>query len=257
MIPWLAGKRFRGSVRAAKLLRSVATAKGLRMCGGKHLKQMERPCIIALHPHGRYPMNLFPWFAKHFDVFDKVSVAQSSLGKFVPTVGYVTMCCQVIDVARHAIIRELAQKGRHVALFPGGAREMVHANKSPNNAIVLVRHSGFLRLAHAFDGSRPAVIPCFLFDERDAYFNPLAHADAILFKATGVNIPCWWPSPQSAKTANNVMVLGGGVSPEDYETLDEFCTAYFTALEDLFEFHKKKIPRYANLNIEWIETPRS
>jgi len=245
------------------LLRSVATAKRLRVQdseeedGSSAFVRLRKrdPCIVALHPHGRYPMNLFPWLASRSDLFGNLVVAQSSLGKYVPTVGLVTMVCSVVDVTRAAIMTAL-EKRKHVALFPGGAREMVLCQPF-SKTIPLVKHEGFLRLAYNAEGRRPEVVPCFLFGMHDAYQNPLARLDASLFNRTGINLPLWLPTRAAASTGDKVMVFGSAVDPYSYSSEEAFTAAYWASLEKAFESNKSRFPLYVSRSIQWVEVSES
>ena len=266
LLPWLSGSRMSRWQWSEDLLRSVAATKSLCVHDGvKHNSPRQRnqpaisalvgtrPCLVALHPHGRYPMNIFPWLASRPDLFGKLVVAQSSIGKFVPTVGFVTMLCRVIEVTRKEICRALAQ-GQHVALFPGGAREMVLCQPF-DEVIPLVKRVGFLRIAYAANGPQPLVIPCFLFGMHDAFFNPLSGLDALLFKWTGANLPLWLPTRSASSITSKAMAFGTPLDPAGYTTQEAFIEAYYTSVQQLFEVHKQRYPEYASRTIRWIEEP--
>ena len=238
--------------RGVAALLAVATSKKLAVSHPHDsLDAAKTPCIYGFHPHGRYPMLIFPWLESRPDLFGKLSLAQSSLGKYVPTVGFVTSLCCVIDVARGAILKTLDQ-GRHVGLFPGGAREMVCCEPF-SSSIPLVKHDGFLRLARAraSKGEPTNVVPCFLFGLHDSYRNPLARLDALLFNATGVNLPLWMPT--SANGGPFWMVCGAAIDPLEFSSNQDFADAYYTSLEALFDAHKGQLPAYAARSIEFVE----
>uniref|UniRef100_A0A7S4ASW0 diacylglycerol O-acyltransferase n=1 Tax=Pseudo-nitzschia australis TaxID=44445 RepID=A0A7S4ASW0_9STRA len=254
-----------GSLRSKwwiDILRNLAKTKGF--CVDNKADVPEKPCILGIHPHGKYPMSIFPTFESRPDLFgNNFVMAQSSLGKFIPTVGWTTaLCGNVIDATKKQISRALGT-GKHVGLMPGGAREMVHCQPFSEN-IPLVKRTGFLRLAHrlATEGNPTclqtscAVVPCFVFGLHDSFTNPLAAIDAKLYKNTGVNIPLWLPT-SSKDSFGTHMVIGKGIDPGEFESVEDFANAYYCALEDLFETHKGRFVGYKTRRLEWITPTES
>ena len=215
----------------------------------------QTPCIYGFHPHGRYPMLIFPWLENHPE-FHQLKVAQSSLGKAVPTVGYVTaLTGRVVDATRRAITKTL-EDAWHVGVFPGGAREMVLCEPYARS-IPLVKHAGFLRLARqrVTDGQPTKVVPVFIFGMHDSYHNPLARLDAALFDLTGVNLPLWLPT--AACGGPYWMVCGAALDPLDFSTEESLVDAYYEAVFGLFNAHKSSMPAYVDRTIEFIEVDKS
>ena len=230
------------------------------------IKKVGKPTfLMGIHPHGRYPMDIIPWLESMkskvknerssqdycwFSSLSDISLAQSSLGKFVPTVGYATILSDVIDVTRDNILHEL-QNHKSVALFPGGAREMTLCHPS-SQLIPLVKRSGFLRLAW---GANVKVIPCFLFGMHDSYFCPLARLGKKLFDLACMNIPLWLPT-RSSMVANKQksMVIGAPLDPTTFSSLEKFIDVYHSELESLFEKHKYRHAAYTTRNIIFIDT---
>lgn len=238
-----------------QVLRNLAKTKGFVVDKDAKMPD-ERPCILGIHPHGKCPMSILPTLETRSDLFENLVFAQSSLGKFVPTIGWTTAFSgNVIDVTRKQISVALSS-GKHVGLMPGGAREMVHCQPF-SETIPLVKHTGFLRLAHRLargvdmgDHKTPCVVvPCFVFGLHDSFMNPLATLDAKLYESTGLNIPLWIPTSANKGTHT---VIGEAIDPCDFETVDDFATAYFNALEALFETNKKNFSAYKGRTLEWI-----
>lgn len=256
-VPVLLGTRFAQSNFFGSLLSTVSNRKKLCVSMDKpyisHILNGETPCILGLHPHGRYPMNVLPWFASRPDLFRNTTLAQSSLGKFIPTIGWVTMFCSVIDVDKVSIQKSLLE-GRNVSLFPGGAREMVYCRPG-DKQIPIIKRTGFLRLAYSSPCSewRPVVIPCYMFGMHDAFFNPLAIIDKALFYATGANIPLWLPTLSSASSNGQMMVFGEPVNPSDYKTQEDFNNAYYLSLESAFNENKSRFPQYAKRTLHFVD----
>merc|ERR1712232_87598 len=217
------------------------------------------PCIFGLHPHGRAPMGIIPWLASRPDIFEDIVVAQSSLGKAVPMVGFVTMFSRVIDATRCII--DTLRKNKKVAIFPGGAKEMTLCEPY-SQEIPIVQQTGFLRLAReqAIEMQKagktgPVVVPCFLFGMHDWYSQFLAKFDKRLYAATGLNVPFWWPL-QAGSQAQKLMVVGEHLDPAAYSSEEELAEAYYGKVQQLFEMYKSDLPAYAHRNIKWIPVPK-
>lgn len=256
-------------------MRRIAKVKRFTIQSDAKLPE-ERPCILGIHPHGKYPMSLFPAFETRPDLFatSKFVMAQSSLGKYVPTVGWVTMLCgRAIDASRKQISQALAS-GKHVGLMPGGAREMVLCEPF-SETIPLVRHTSFLRLVHNLatdcgvhhtrmtdgDGNAPyrccaVVVPCFVFGIYDSFTNPLAQFDAALYRNTGLNLPLWLPAVGRGKSSDRgtCMVVGEAIDPRDFDNPEDFASQYYASLETLFKTNKRRFGAYKDRRLEWIPT---
>ena len=84
------------------------------------------PTMYGLHPHNKYPLSILPLLASDSARFSKTVLAQSSLSKAVPSVGWVNYFSgRVIDVTKGQLLKNLTVAKKSVALFPGGAREMI------------------------------------------------------------------------------------------------------------------------------------
>ena len=222
--------------------------------------------VLGMHPHGKYPANIVPWLEelKHtstktekFEQLENVKLAQSSLGKFIPTVSYPTTAYGAIDVTRKSICAALA-RNESVALFPGGAREMTFCQPFAK-VMKLMKRSGFLRLAwkqvHEEDKDLK-VLPVFLFGMNDAYFNPLDTLDQFLFNKTGINIPLWLPTKITDFHSDNVMVIGRALDPKDYKDPSALVSAYYTELQSIFDANKHKCPAYKDRSIVMVAEAR-
>mmetsp|Transcript_59669 Transcript_59669/g.168125 ORF Transcript_59669/g.168125 Transcript_59669/m.168125 type:complete len:692 (+) Transcript_59669:32-2107(+) len=255
LVPALAGERLKNSSRWARALQSIARAKKLRVVapdGG-----LPDSCIIGLHPHGRYPIDVFPWLASRPDVFGDAVVAHSPFDKFVPSLGCITALSDAIDATQDDI-RAAIEAGRQVALFPGGAGEMALCTPF-EGTLPLVRHTGFLRVARAQGSERnarglagPMVVPCFVFGMHDEFCHLLPRLDRLLFQWIGVRLPLWWPSGSRGRN-DKLMVLGEPLDPTAYDSDAELTAAYCGRVLELFEKHKTSVPGYAQRRIEWLD----
>ena len=100
----------------------VAKTKGFRVQDDAQLPQ-DKPCILGIHPHGKYPMSIFSSFETRPEIFADFVMAQSSLGKYIPSVGWIAMFFgRAIDATKDSISNAIAS-GKRVGLMPGGARE--------------------------------------------------------------------------------------------------------------------------------------
>ncbi|GMI28856.1 hypothetical protein TeGR_g3547, partial [Tetraparma gracilis] len=192
-------------------------------------------------------MAVFPALLSHRALLPNLKVAQSSLGKWVPTVGWTTFLAgNVVDVTRASIEREL-DRSNDIALFPGGAREMIECE--PESASIrLVKHSGFLRLARA-RGTR--VVPTFWFGMNDSHVSWIPTWDAWMYKRTGASIPFWVP----AADRGIVGVFGHDIDTSEFASDADLARYYFEAVEDLFNHYKKEVggEHYAGRKIVWVE----
>ena len=254
-----------GSRRSAlwtSLMKRVAKRKGYRFSDS--IRRLPHPavnpCIMGFHPHGKYPMSLFPAFETRPIQFSETGfvMAQSSLGKFVPTVGFVTaLCGRVIDATKKNICAALERK-QHVGIIPGGAREMTLCAPGKKE-IDLVKHTGFLRLAYAQAKSTsqrrgsPCVVPCFAFGMQDAYVNPLSSVDEKLYLRTGVNLPLWLPSRNGGGIC---IVVANALDPHSFSSLDAFVRAYYASLAQLFEANKGRFAGYKDRSINFVSVSR-
>ena len=244
-------------------LQRVARDKALNISGSPEAENAlcsSRPCIMPLYPHGRYPMDIFPLVnSQSHAQFKNLVIAQSSLGKFVPSVGLTTMFCPVIDVTRKSILEALVQ-GKDVALFPGGAKEMVLCYPF-DDRISLVKRRGFLHLVYStsttIDSGRsvPLVIPTFIFGMNDAFFNPLSWFDEMLHDKIGINLPLWLPTTLfTCGVKASTLVQGDPLDARNYDSEEAFYVAFYNSVEKLFETHKHDYPMYKGRHIQWIET---
>lgn len=240
-----------------------STKEGGSRSGATNEEKEKDVFIIGMHPHGKYPANIIPWIEelKHassktekFAPLENMKLAQSSLGKFIPTIAYPTSISGVIDVTRKSICATLA-RNESVALFPGGAREMTLCQPYTKQ-IKLMKRSGFLRLAwnQVHNAEKDLeVLPVFLFGMNDAYFNPLDTLDQLLFNMIGINIPLWLPTTLTDFQSDNVMVIGRALNPKDYKNTSALVSAYYTELQSIFDSNKHKYPAYKDRSIEMVE----
>ena len=124
-------------------------------------------------------------------IFENVVVAQSSQGKFVPSISFLThLMNKTINASRKDIERALGE-GHDVGIFPGGAREMVVC-KCNEDRINLVRHGGFLKIARA-EGTE--VVPTFIFNITDSYNGGCGGGkiERYLYDNWHILVPFWWP----------------------------------------------------------------
>ena len=145
MLPWLVGTN-RASSKISLLLQIVGNVKSLRV--EPHPKAEDalahpRTCLVGMHSHGHCPLIILPWMASRPDLFSNLALAQSSRGKFVPSIGLPTTLssCKTIDVTKKDITTNI-QEGHYIALFPGGSRGMIECNPD----ICIIRHSNVIRL---------------------------------------------------------------------------------------------------------------
>ena len=187
-------------------------------------------------------------------------MAQSSIGKFVPTVGYTTMLAgRVIDATLKEITKSL-KEGKHVGIIPGGAREMTLC--SPGEAVIsLVPHTGFLRVVweefQQGEGScSSSVVPAFVFGMHDSYWTPFSGIDRALYEATGLNIPLWLPTWDTILGEGTCLVVRKNpLYPRNYPNLDDFVAGYFDVLEELFYEHRSLFPAYKNRELSFVFKP--
>ncbi|GMH67483.1 hypothetical protein TrLO_g1644 [Triparma laevis f. longispina] len=196
--------------------------------------------LFGFHPHGKCPLEVFPLLASAPETFGNMYLAQSSLGKAVPTVGYTTALFGNVIDATKAAITSTVEAGGDVGIFPGGVKEMILCVPG-SDEIPIVRHAGFLRLAASL--GRP-IRPSFIFGMNDAYENPFPKIDSAVYKMTGAAIP-WW-SCSNKKGGDDErdgprMVVGKRLRCYEGETEAEFTDRYYAALDYLFESHKNTI----------------
>lgn len=241
---------------------SLAKTKQYRVQENAKLPQ-DRPCILGIHPHGKYPMSIFPSFETRPDLFTNFVMAQSSIGKFVPPVGWTAILYgRTIDATKDCISNAI-MSGKHVGLMPGGAQEMVHC-KPFSKTIWLVKHSGFLKLTFDLsknnnegvtdggNGNTPCVVvPSYVFGLHDSFKNPLSRIDGMLYNSTGMNIPLWLPNMEGVNRGT-YMVIGKPIDPCNFANVDDFIHAYYSSLEGLFEANKGGFPGYKDRQLEWV-----
>jgi len=150
------------------------------------------PTIYGFHPHSKYPMGIFLLLSGSDtdSSLQDVTVAQSSLGKFIPTIALVTaLYGEVIDATKGEI-KGILKRGKDVGLFPGGQREMIYC-KPGSNVIPIVKHIGFLRVAME-EGS--TVTPTFTFGFNNSFTSIGNEFDMWCFEKLGSNLPFWMPT---------------------------------------------------------------
>jgi hypothetical protein len=151
-----------------------------------------------------------------------VTVAQSSLGKFIPTIAFVTsLYGKVIDVTKGEINTAL-KMGRDVGLFPGGHREMLYCRPwSPT--VPIVKHVGFLKLAM---DQRASVTPTFTFGFNNSYWSLGNKFDTWCYENLGCSLPFWFPtSIWGGEPAR--MVVGREIDSAKFKSVEEFSAVYF------------------------------
>ncbi|GMH59328.1 hypothetical protein TrST_g14312 [Triparma strigata] len=208
--------------------------------------------LFGFHPHGKCPLEVFPLLASSPETFENMHLAQSSLGKGVPTVGYTTaLFGNVIDATRAAITKSV-KSGGDVGIFPGGVKEMILCVPG-SDEIPIVRHAGFLRLAAALECP---IRPSFIFGMNDSYESPFPKIDEAVYRATGAAFPWWYCSSKGEDQGQGPrMVVGKKLRHFEGETEEEFTDRYYAAVNNLFESHKLKIgkDRYKAKRLVFID----
>lgn len=223
-------------VRNLEVIRETSTQP-------KHCK----PAVFSLHPHGRFPLDVYAYFASDL-YLSSVKIASASQGKFFPTIA-LTMALygKTLDVTKSELIKEL-EHNRHVAIFPGGAKEMHECNPF-GSEIRLVQHNGFLRLARA---SGAQVIPCFLFGVNEDYFSPFQKLQRTLYNFSKMSFPLWFPTSIMTEIGTNGLVTGNPIETSRFTTDGALITHYWSELQNLFENHKDKFKGYKYKTIRVI-----
>ncbi|GMH56442.1 hypothetical protein TrRE_jg952 [Triparma retinervis] len=261
--PALAPRSFSSALhkllRSPKIWNTIAKDKNIQILVPPPLEQSRDavsmadhiPRVYGLHPHNKYPMNIFPGILSSTDKLPNLKVAQSSLGKWVPTVGWTTWFAgNVVDVTKKAIERELL-KHNDIALFPGGAREMIVCEPDSDN-ICMVKHAGFLRLARA---NGAIVVPTFWFGMNDSHVSIFGKFDSTMYKKTGASIPLWLPNLRYSADSGVIGVVGPDIDTHEFTSDLDLEMFYFDILEELFEKYKVSVggKRYANRTLKWVE----
>jgi len=122
--------------------------------------------MFACHPHGLIPFGWMCIFQSQFA--NSPLVAGASIIFRLPVMRDMTLWAGGINATDSAISNAF-QKGRSVALFPGGVREMM-LSKPGNDVCIVNKSRGFARLAieHQVD-----IVPVFSFSEQNVYAQQL------------------------------------------------------------------------------------
>jgi len=225
------------------ILKNVARVRGLKTWRETIVQpKKSNAAIYAIHPHGRYPLDIYPLMASDIDL-EHVKIASASQGKYFPTLGLVmALYGNTLGVSRTELGNALSRKD-HIAIFPGGAKEM-HECSDPNK-IRLVQHHGFLHLAYELDA---IVVPCFVFGFNESYMSILHTCQKILYRFTKLNFPIWFPRLQTINGCRNrvLMVVGTPINPKQFKTNQALIDYYWKEVGNLFERHKHRYPDYTD-----------
>ena len=184
------------------------------------------PTIYGFHPHSKYPMGVFLLLSLGDDAkiggLKDVTVAQSSLGKFIPTISFVTsLYGKVIDVTKGEINATL-KRGKDVGLFPGGHREMLYC-RPWSSTVPIVKHVGFLKLAM---DQRASVTPTFTFGFNNSYWSAGNAIDMWCYENLGCSLPFWVPTGLWGGEPAR-MVVGQEIDSAKFKSVENFAAAYF------------------------------
>lgn len=214
----------------------------------------QTPSIYGFHPHNKYPANIFPLLMSSNFFKEHIVVAQSSLGKFIPSVSYIAYAFGCIcDVTKKEISSILRKQTKSVGLFPGGHREMVLL-RPDTLKIPVIQHSGFLKLAKT---NGTTVTPTFIFGFTDSYDTLLQKLDTWLYERMSFSLPTFIPTKRVNEPT--VMVVGEPIDLTSFNEheIDGMSSTYYNALNDLFEKHKGKFEGYKGRSLKFLLPPNS
>lgn len=202
--------------------------------------------MLAYHPHGMICLG-FSWNGVH-------APERELRGRFtwlvvdvllrLPFFGLVCRWCANIRGASRESMTALMERGRNVALLPGGFEEATICARGADRVWVRSR-KGFVKFALRY-GYR--VHPVYSFGEADGY-SCLTLATRLRlwlcrFKVPAVAFFGWAPCPIFPRPSAEVVTVVGRalvfptIANPSAGELDEWHARYVTALEDLFDRHK-------------------
>lgn len=209
------------------------------------------PILYQFPLQSQFPIDIFLLLASD-PHYDNLSMAQSSLGKFIPTISFPTFLFgNVIDATRRSMESAMVRKNRDIGLFPGGAREMVECQPNSNNrsskTITLVKHGGFLKIARALG---VFVTPTFIFNFSDAYFSPFSKLERWMYEKFKFTLPLFFSTEiTSVSRRPAAMHVGAKIDTSLYTSDRALLNDYYMAVKEIFEKHKGEYPGYEEREI--------
>ena len=229
------------------VLSAIAKAKNLHVRRKGIPAKKIKSALYGLHPHGRFPLDIYPYFASDVDLHS-VKIASASEGKYFPTIACgMSLYGKTLDANKSVLIKEL-ERNSHIAIFPGGAKEM-HECNTYGNEIFIVQHNGFLRLARATNSQ---VIPCFLFGMNESYFSPFQKFQRSLYKNTKVSLPIWFPAALFPQKGEGGMVVGSSIETSVFKSDEELIEHYWQQLQNLFDEYKGYYKGYQTKTLNMV-----
>lgn len=219
----------------------------LHMNKALHDRPVERPVVLALHPHG-----IASDFRPLIDglLYEalpgrEMLCLSASVLFCIPVVRELALWTRCID-ARKSVAAGALKRGRSLLVIPGGEVEQIQTVKG-HEQVVLARRMGFVKLALE---TGAALVPSYVFGCVDLYdtYSALYAPREWLRKKFGICIPLYRGSIGFlAKRVPLNIVVGDPLEfscaepgkPSDSEVTAAHA-AYVAALRELFDAHKAR-----------------
>lgn len=208
-------------------------------------KNINKQCILALHPHGLLPyctlINIVTEINSFSLLYPKLSnrvlVVASALF-YIPILRDILLSYGLIDASRSNFERWLL-KGHTVCVYVGGAHEALYANPY-NDILDLKRKTGFMKLAMKHN---IPIVPCYTFNEVNHHkqisfptllkYPLLSRLRQFIHNSTGLCLPMitsWIPSPQTQV----VTVVGKPLYYSKNKSIEKNMEIYICELKELY-----------------------
>eukprot|EP00897_Mesotaenium_endlicherianum_P005246 jgi/Mesen1/474/ME000101S10705 len=198
--------------------------------------------IFALHPHGRmfYSTTLLCqsdnlWRRQWLPQGDLFMAAAAGFFS-VPLLRNLLYALGVMPASKANIVRKLRQ-GQHVAIVPGGLKEVCVGTSEDVDVLYLLKRKGFVKIALE---EKVGIIPIYCFNENQIFkHDPKWYLRfwEMVNRYYNIGVPFMrgiWNLPMPFRR-DILCVIGDPVYPRENDNLDDFHQRYVDAIRALFE----------------------